>query len=79
MLCNCNKATLDDFGRRSNTINVLPYKLSGICSWTLPSSVLATGSFFALSTLKLSVKECKTFYFSVFISIASAVAFKKET
>ena len=40
--------------------------------------MFATGSFFVVSTLKQALKECKTFDFSVFAGISSAVAFKKK-
>ena len=55
------KSTLDAFGRRSNTISATPLKLSGILesasSWTLPSIMFATGSFFVVITLKQALNQ----------------------
>ena len=72
--------TLDGFGRQSETIcytlkiiwyirkNMkLDFAINYACYWLL----------FVVSTLKQALKECKTFDFSVFAAISSAVAFKE--
>ena len=45
----------------------LDFAINYACYWLL----------FAVSTLKQALKECKTFDFSVFAAISSAVAFKE--
>ena len=42
--------------------------INNVCYWL----------FFVVSILKLALKECKTFDFSVFAAISLAVAFKRR-